>query len=188
MENTEWSKTIMTVYKYLKRMTLAFDRLIDSKATNSFYTSTSNYAFNNVFDITNSMLELIDRKVTLINLKVLADKVLKSMKPEYAKILILKYIENQKGEQIAKTINCTLRTYFRKSGLALENFYKTLCVLGYDSDKLTKMLKGEKWIMSVYYDFCQQQGGEESKTTTFFIDKIKNNIFLEIKKVSFCAS
>ena len=63
MENTEWSKTIMTVYKYLKRMTLAFDRLIDSKATNSFYTSTNNYAFNNVFYITNSMLELIDRNV-----------------------------------------------------------------------------------------------------------------------------
>ena len=104
MENTEWSKTIMTVYKYLKRMTLAFDRLIESKATNSFYTSSSNYAFNNVFDITNSMLDLIERKVTLINLKVLADKVLKSIKPEYAKLLIFKYIENQKCDQIAKNI------------------------------------------------------------------------------------
>ena len=188
MENTEWSKTIMTVYKYLKRMTLAFDRLIESKATNSFYTSSNNYAFNNVFDITNSMLDLIERKVTLINLKVLADKVLKSIKPEYAKLLIFKYIENQKCDQIAKNIKCTQRTYFRKCALAHESFYKTLCVLGYDAQKLKQMLKGEAWIMSVYNEFCEQECAEETKTATFFNDKIKSNIFLEIKKVTFCAS
>ena len=178
----------MTVYKYLKRMTMAFDRLIESKASNSFYTSSNNYAFNNVFDITNSMIELTERKVTLINLKVLADKVLKTMKTEHAKILIMKYIENQKSEYIAKAINCTLRTYFRKSVLALESFYKNLCILGYDENKLKQMLKDEAWIMSVYNDFCQQSSIEDGKTATFFIDRIKNNIFLEIKKVTCCAS
>ena len=110
------------------------------------------------------------------------------MKNEHAKLLILKYIENQKSEQIAQIMNCTLRTYFRKSALAHESFYKNLCVLGYDEQKLKQMLKGEAWIMSVYNDFCQQTNLEDSKTATFFNDRIKNNIFLEIKKVTFCAS
>ena len=56
MENTEWSKTIMTVYKYLRRMTIAFDRMIKSKAYNSFYTSGDNFAFNNIFDF-NSVID-----------------------------------------------------------------------------------------------------------------------------------
>ena len=184
MENTKWSKTILTVYRYLKRMTFAFDRMIKSKAYNSFYTTSENFAFNNIFDISNSILDLSERKVTLINLKILTERVLKSIDRDLAKILIFKYVDNKKCEEISSMLGCTTRTYFRKINLAHKSFYKALTRLGYDEEKLEQMLKNEKWILNVYKDFCDEESQIIEAESKLFLERLKRNIYFELKKVS----
>ena len=182
MENIAWSKTILSVYRYLKRMTYAFDRMVKSKAYNSFHTTSDNFAINNIFDLSESILDLTERKVTLINLKVLTDKALASMDKELAKILILKFFEGKKCDEIANLIHCSTRTYFRKLTVAYSAFYVALVNLGYDENRLEMMLKNENWIMLVYEDFSSYEKSFDIESE-IFKQHIRRNLYFELKKV-----
>ena len=108
--NNNWSKTILGVYKYLPRVTLAFDKLVKSRAYNSSATSLYNLAFNDIMNVANSIINLTQRKNNLINLKVIIDKTLKSIDLTSARILIYKYFDNKKSAEIAKMLNVCNRT------------------------------------------------------------------------------
>lgn len=186
MENNNWSKTILGVYRYLPRVSYAFDRLVKTRAYNSGYCTSYNTSFNNVLNVTSTILDLTERKITLINLKLLTEKALKSMDNKLARMLISKFIDGKKSTEIAEKFKICLRTYFRKINLALESFYKALCRMGYNDEELYHMLKNEKWIMEVYYGYekqieCQT---ENILDNLEFRNKFKQNIMFEFKKVS----
>ena len=182
--NNNWSKTILGVYKYLPRVTLAFDKLVKSRAYNSSATSLYNLAFNDIMNVANSIINLTQRKNNLINLKVIIDKTLKSIDSTSARILIYKYFDNKKSAEIAKMLNVCNRTYFRKVNSALTHFTCALAKQGYDSFKLFQMLKNEKWIMLVYnsYSSCQDSGMENIMDSVEYRNKFQRTLMCEFKR------
>ena len=182
--NNNWSKTILGVYKYLPRVTLAFDKLVKSRAYNSSATSLYNLAFNDIMNVANSIINLTQRKNNLINLKVIIDKTLKSIDLTSARILIYKYFDNKKSADIAKMLNVCNRTYFRKVNSALTHFTYALARQGYDSFKLFQMLKNEKWIMSVYntYSACEDIGMENIMDSVEYRNKFQRALMCEFKR------
>lgn len=188
MENNNWSKTILGVYRYLPRVTYAFDKLVKTRAYNSSATSSYNLAFNDVMNIANSIINLTQRKNNLINLKLIIDKTLKSIDTTSAKILVFKFIDGKKSADIAKLLNVCTRTYFRKVNLALSHFSKALSKLGYSTFKLENMLKDERWIMEVYHTYSSQRINETENImdSIEFRNKFQKSLICEFKKARVC--
>lgn len=159
-----WPKTILSVYRYLERICDAIDKISIASALSSNNISGQNYFLNNTYAISQKLLDLGERKVTLINLKLLTEDVLSKMKEIDANLLIEKYIDGRKAKEIAERYNLSLRSAFRKLALAEESFDKKLNLLGYDDEKLSKMLKDERWIINVYDRFAQNE--KEVEITT----------------------
>lgn len=144
-----WSKTILNIYRYLERVANAIDKIVVSRATNSFYTSSSNMAFNGVWNVSNDIINLTNRKVNLINLKVITEQTLANIDVSCAKVLILNFVEKRTCYECAEILQVSLRTYFRKLNKALESFGKALTRQKFDQAYFDKMLAGENWILEV---------------------------------------
>ena len=171
-----WVKTILNVYRYLERVSNAIDKIVDSRAINSFYTSGSNLSFNDISNVSNDIICLTERKVKLINLKIIVEKGLENTNEQLVKYLILNFIEKRTCFDCAKILNVSLRTYFRKLNLALGSFEKALLRQGYDKSYFDEMLKKESWIMEV------KNSIEKKNTEIFEINnKIAKKICLDYK-------
>ena len=150
-----WTKTMLSVYKYLERICDAIDKICISSALSSSNILGQNYFSNNVHAISQKLINLGQRKITLINLKLLTEDVLSKLKESDANLLIEKYIDERKTKDIAVKNNLSLRSAFRKIALAEEAFDRKLNVMGYDDKKISNMLKEETWINNVFNTLSQ---------------------------------
>lgn len=157
MKENIWSKTLLGVYRHLEAVADAIDKITLKTALNSYHFSMSN---NDILKTSNRLIDLGERKVTLINLKVLIEDILSSMQEKDADILICRYIENIKFKDIALEKNIGLRTVFRRVERAEDMFSKKLEARGYSDLKLRNMLKNEKWIMNYYDDIAYSKSDE----------------------------
>ena len=148
-----WVKTILSAYPYLFKLADAIDRVVERRALNSFYVTSSNFASNNVYDIANQLIDLSERKVNLINLKVLIENALKKCDKKNAKILILKYISRKKSLESSQMLSISLRTYFRRLPIAEKQFEIAIKKLGFDAGKLEEYSREEQWILDIKKHF-----------------------------------
>ena len=159
-----WSKTILSIYKYLEALSNSIDDLVLKKSINSaFY---NNGRFNNCYDCANKIMQLTERKINLINIKILVDNTFSKMPLKYRQILALAYVDNVKSEKIAEIMHISLRTFFRKKNDALNSFAKNLVLQGYTNEKLESMFYGEHWLKNLY-DKNQLIENGELKTDEF---------------------
>lgn len=181
--NNIWSKTILQVYKYLPRIARTYDKLIISKAVNSQFTNNSNINLFSTETVTDAIINLSQRKIILINLKLLTEKALKSIKPSLARVLILKFIDGKRCIDLADRLGVCLRTVFRKINSALDSFSLALKRLGYTEEKIEKMLISEKWITKVHKHFEKSDlsliENDDIKVT------IKTSVMMDLKASSF---
>lgn len=174
-----WSKTILSVYRYLERITNAIDNIVSARAINSFYTSGKNLAFNDVRNVSDDILNLTERKIKLINLKLITEKALEQTDKKFSKILILSFIEKRNCYECAELLGISLRTYFRRMNTALKSFEKTLVRSGYDLKFFDEMLGEESWITSV------RKKLEEKSEKEFKMDKkFEKVIHMDLKKTT----
>lgn len=149
-EEIIWTKTILTVYRYLERVSGAIDKIVVRSGLSSGNVYGQNYLYNNVLSISQKIIDLSERKVTLINLKVLTEEILKKLKPEDVKILIERYVDGKKYKDIAERNGISLRTVYRRLDASEEIFARFLSVRGYTPSKLSLMLSKEKWILNAF--------------------------------------
>ena len=152
-----WTRTILSVYRYLERISNAIDKIVKRSAIASGFLSHQNYYYNNVLSISQKIIDLSQRKVTIINLKVLIDDILKTLSKKDAAVLIEKYIDCLKIKEIAQRENLSVRTVFRRIENAEISFAKTLRLKGYCESKLASLLKDEKWINNVFCRLAQKE-------------------------------
>lgn len=157
MKENIWAKTLLGAYRHLETVADAIDKIVLKTALNSYHFSVIE---NGVFETSNKLINLGERKVTLINLKLLIEDVLFKMEQKDADILICRYIENMKFKDIAKEKAIGMRTVFRRLDKAETIFTRKLLCLGYNSVKLKETLKDEKWILN-YYNSIERAGEEE---------------------------
>lgn len=158
MQNHVWAKTILTAYRFLERIAGAIDKIIEKKALASSYMMGSEILTNNTLALTDKIIELSQRKVKLINIKVLVQQALKALDTDSARLLIKKYIEKQPIPSIMQQFSLARRTYFRKIEQAEAAFEAQCSRLKYPSKKLDEYLKDEIWISEIKQSF---EKGEE---------------------------
>lgn len=155
-------KTILSVYKYLGAISGAIDNLVIKKSVNSsFY---NNGRFSSAYDCANEIMELTDRKVNLINLKVLTEDCLMELQPLERKVLSLLFLDNVKRESICEVLEISTRTFFRKRNEGIVAFEKSLCRRGYNKEKILAMFEKEKWLINLY----KKNGGVIGQNSPLF--------------------
>ncbi len=175
MNSNVWAKTILSVYPYLIKVADAIDRIVERRALNSFYVSSTDFSRNNVYEVADKLIELGERKIVLINLKVLTENALKKCDRILAKMLIAKYFSRKKSREICEMVSIPTRTYFRKIKEAERAFEQALSVLGFAHDELDKMLSGEEWIMCAKEEFLNAQ---KEKEVILDVKKLKRKVAL----------
>lgn len=155
--NVLWAKTLLTSYRYLERIAGAIDKIIMQSALGSKNIFGQNYYYNNVMTISQKIIDLSERKVTLINVKVLVEQTLAEIDEKDALILIEKFFDGYKFKDLMEKHDVSMRTVFRKFDNAIKSFSGRLNFKGYNDEKLYKMLKNEAWILNVYDRFCKDE-------------------------------
>ncbi len=149
MQNHIWAKTLLSSYRFLERIAGAIDKIIEKKALSSSQVSLSNIVTNNTLVLADQIIDLSERKIKLINLKILIQNALGKMDKSQARILIKKYIEKNSVDQILDSMSLSRRTYFRKVSEAESAFEAVCASLGYPYNKLDVYLQSEKWILEI---------------------------------------
>lgn len=176
-----WIKTIFMIYRHLPRIIDSIDKVFQARALNGGVMSGSAISYNNVYNLSENLLKLTERKNALINLKVLTDSIIKGIDKKLAKILILRYIDGFNFKMLAEHFNISERTAYRRIDEALTMASMALEGLGYDKEKIEKEYKEEAWLFDI---------SNESDA----IDYIKidssylNSIIRTYKKLSYSAN
>lgn len=165
MNDLCWTKTLLGVYRYLEKISDAIDKIVLKSAINSSNILGYNYHKNNVLSISQKIIDLSERKVTLINLKVLIECVLQKISDKDAVLLIEKYIDNTKIRVLAEKYNVSIRTIFRKINSAELEFSRKLASAGYNQFRLKEELRNESWIMN-YYHQVKNKGEDLDKVAS----------------------
>lgn len=154
-----WTKTILTVYRYLERICGAIDKIVMQSALGSSNIVGQNYFYNNTLTVSQKIIDLSERKVTLINLKILIEDTLAEINSQDAQLLIVKYLDGKDNSQILETLDMSKRSFFRKLPLAEMSFKRKLTSKGYNDIKLKNMLGKEAWINNVYNTIAEKDEG-----------------------------
>ena len=162
MELKIWCKTFLNIYRYLEKITYAIDKIVLTTGLNMQLEAQVS---------AKKMIELTERKVKLINLKLFIENTLNNLDKECTKLLMLKYVDNIKSDEIAKLLNISSRTFFRKIKQALSSFEFALKRLGKTSKILFEEYKDEKWIIDLYEKLFLQESLLATKKTA---EKTKN--------------
>lgn len=177
MKEIVWGKTLLSSYTSLERLSSAIDGLVMS---NSLHCGVG---YNTTLNSANKILNLISRKKLLINLKVLVETVIDKMPNDYMRILVLKYFDKVKPEDILNVMEISRRSYFRKINKAVECFAKGLIKEGFDSSKLEEMVKGENWLKDLYESIYIKHNKikEDCKATNLTNYKLGNEDYSDMK-------
>lgn len=162
-----WTKTILSVYRYLERICDAIDKLVLQSALASADIVGQNFHYNNVFSISQKLIDYSERKITLINLKLLIEDCLSNINSKQANLLIEKYVDEKKVREIACDNNLSMRSAFRKIALAETSFDAKLKFKGFDEFKLQDFLKDEKWIMQTFSRIANERIDDFSLSNAF---------------------
>ncbi len=143
-----WAKTLLSVYKYIETVTAAIDNLVLKQGVHScFY---SNGFYNATFQTANNIIELTNRKQTLINLKLMVEDGLAKLPKDDVRLLVLTYFDLLKSTLVSERLGVSIRTFFRKKQFAIGKFANALKFMGFTHEKLLKSLQGENWLLTVF--------------------------------------
>lgn len=155
-----WTKTILSVYRYLERICGSIDKIIMSMALNCGDMLGQSYNVNNAYSVSQKIIDLSERKVKLINLKILTEETLKEINKKDALLLIDRYFNGTPRKELSEKNEVSLRTVFRRIEQAENTFSKRLIIKGYSALDLSEMLKEEGWINSVYLRISSENQDE----------------------------
>lgn len=145
MQNHIWARTILTSYRFLERITDAIDTIIEKKALASSWTMNT----DGTLELADKIIELSERKVKLINLKLLTENALSKVDEKFARLLISRYFDKLTPEEIMNRYLLSRRSYFRHIQDAEASFESACATLGFPLSRLESYLESEEWIKQI---------------------------------------
>lgn len=174
MELKEWGKTMITIQKYLGRVTKAIDSLVYKRAITSAFVSSKNLTKQSAYSVANNLIDLSERKVRLINLHTICVNALNGIDKASAKLLILKFIDGLPSSETAALLGLSDRTYYRKLNEAYDNLENWLKKNNFTEEYFTNNFKNEGWIMEVFYKNKESKEKKDFINEEFFNGVINN--------------
>ena len=151
-----FAKTILTAYSSLEFMVNQIDILIHKKVASSYECVSAQRQIEDI-------LELMDKKANLINLKLLVDEVLSKMDGADNSVLSGRYIDKIKPQVTIEQLGISRRTFFRKLDKAEESFAKGCIKHGFDQSWLEQNYFDQSWIKDLYERIKQKEQAKQAE-------------------------
>lgn len=163
-----WSKTILKVYKVLPQIVQSLDECNMATALSAFRMDTMRAV--------ESIQKNNNRKLNLINLKVVVDKAMSAVRPKHRQILYYRFIKRQNFQQISDMLDVCLRTIFRRYACALEELENVLIDLGYNEKWLEKNFYSDVFVGNMYEKVEEEEKQKQLCEKTQTIDNSLTNV------------
>lgn len=147
MEKDIWSKTILQSYNYINRICRVIDKHVVEKSSMSHLNS---YGFDDTIMLTESIIDLIERKKNLIDLKYLVEDSVAFLDEDLKKVAVLYFLDRRTINEIADMLNVCKRTVNRLIDKAIKKCYKGFEKNGYNVERLIKTYSSEPWLVGMY--------------------------------------
>ena len=162
-----WSKSTLSIYKYLSTMSKSIDRIIKDNSSNS--NSVVLQRSQTTHSQASKILDLIDRKRKIVNLKVIVDDVVSRLNKTDRRIITLVFFDGVKSEVASQLMGISLRTFFRRKASAIKQFTMILQALGYDEEFFESEYFNEKWFMSIYDSCVTRELGADEQLNKYLV-------------------
>lgn len=172
MKTNIWAKTLLTIYRYLERMAGAIDKMIETRALGSMNVSGANYSENNILSLSEKIINLSERKVKLINIKILIEDSLEKCGKSYARLLIGKYLDECTNTDLCEKFGLSHRTFFRRLSDAERRFESAMESFGFNSNRLDEYLAGEQWILMARTSILATKAGDKIDLKAPVLDRL----------------
>lgn len=149
MNLKNWIQTMFSVYGCLENLIETIDKYVEMKTLSSMYSNLMNLGKNCTLKVFDDVTKLINKKIVLLNLKFVSEKVLENLPSSLARFIILKYIEERRLDEIAEIMEKSTRTVARYNAEAISRARKILSRYGYDENKFFNMCHTEKWLLEI---------------------------------------
>lgn len=169
-----WSKSVLSVYKYLETLSKNLDKSIYNIGKNSNDPLVQKY--QTTYFQASKMLELIERKRKIINLKVAVEEALTRLPKVERRILVLTFVDGVNSELISTLLQISMRTVFRRKLKALENFAKALMTMGIDIEYFENEYNTEQWLVSVYNEYVSKSNYNDSPLEKQLVKRLFNEV------------
>lgn len=179
-----WCKSFLHIYHVIPSIINSIDKLILLKSANSSYFSDG--AKNSTLNQIEGIIDLSQKKINLINLKVLSDETLLDMKKQTSKLLVIRYINNVSCKKAIELSGLSRRSYFRMLNKALEEFEKILYKKVLNNSSIYKSFLKESFLEDIFErinTFETQVKDEDEFASSRFSNKICSFIVNKMKKV-----
>lgn len=167
MELNSWVKTLFSIYRVLDKLSESIDKMVKMKALGCMITGMENIAFNTTLKVSEDITNLTNKKINLINLKIITNNILKNIDKDLARLIILRYIEEKKFTEISEILKISIRTALRWHKIGISQSVFQLKRQGLPMAKLENLFKSEKWILSIYNSFDKNTQTESKKYSEF---------------------
>ena len=147
------AKVLISAYRFIEKNCDLINEFVYKHAIN--FGPSPEYC--STFDVTNNIINLIERKNRLINLKLIMDQLVASLQPQDKMIILskMRYDLSMKSFCQVFEISST-RTAFRRIQTALEHFTMHANSSPY-KEKLEYLLDNENWIVALRKQQVQQE-------------------------------
>ncbi len=147
-----YTKSFLSVYKHLKPLTLYIDKVIDGKVSNSFYDR------GDLQKTAGTIIDLSQKKLLFVNLKIILNKIFLNINKDSAKMLILKYVDCLPGDKLKEIFALQERTMYRRLKIAVEEFDAELAKAYKEYPKVLIEAINDSWINSLAKNIAEKEG------------------------------
>lgn len=147
MEKEIWSKTILQAYNYINRICGVIDKHVVEKSSMSHLNS---YGYDDTILLTECIIDLIERKKNLINLKFLVEDSIAFLDEDLKKVAVLYFLDRRTISEVADMLNVCKRTVNRLIDKVIKKCYVCFEKHGYNVAKLLDTYSSEPWLVGMY--------------------------------------
>lgn len=152
MINIYECEALVKIYSTLEKKCNIIDKFINNHA---FYCGPYSGEYSAV-DVYNDILDLIERKNKLINIKLMIDNAIKNLSENDKKVLFIKLNYNISMNELCALLNLKERTAFRRVERAFEDMTEQLNQSKY-AFKLQQIIAKEDWISKICENVKQRR-------------------------------
>lgn len=169
-----WSKSALSVFRYLETMSKSIDKIVLDLGKSSNNHEIINY--QTTYSQTSKILKLMDRKRKLINLKVIVENGLANISKDSRRILTLFYIDGITANFISQLLGISIRTFFRQKIKALVELCNELEYSGYGKEFFDEEYASERWFATIYNNMLAKNSEDEDFIDAFAIKSMLGEI------------
>lgn len=146
-----WIKTVLHTKRFLPCIIKLIDKNVFDMASSC---NNGSYIFddriNGTYAQIEQLIEIEDRKLSLINMNMIADSMFDSLEKKYRDFVMLKFFKNKNYAFVAAELDVDERTLYRWNKIILTKLYKFCKLNNWTTNFFENQLQREKWILPHY--------------------------------------